>query len=324
MTVRSYRLFNIFALLFFASLVLVLVSKNLFVDPYGVLGTSSLPLGSLSNERFLKVEHLCTEKPSTYEGIVLASSRSGMTDPSLFASTPSVRYYNLSVFSGKPTDMLLLYHAFSECQGPPPEVVIGLDAMAFMAEKRSSDLSQRHHPRVSGQSPLAFWRDYLLAASALISVEKFMERADPRIQFDLMSGTYTLRHYDRLIAEDHRAYLRRFETLRGPPISVAIDHAQIAALQDLLRTIEADHGSAVVFLQPMHRFWRGRLSEFLTGLKPILSQAIDPLDLSRLGAEDDRLWYEEKHYRHALAERVASTVRTARVPQRPIASVSSQ
>ena len=324
MTVRSYRLFNIFAVVFFAIIVSALVSKNLFVDPYGVFGTSSLPLGSSSNERFLKVEHLCTERPSTYEGIVLASSRSGMTDPNLFASAPAVRYYNLSVFSGKPTDMLLLYRAFSACQGPPSEVVIGLDAMAFMDEKRSSDLSQRHHPRVSGQSPLAFWRDYLLAASALISAEKFMDRADPRIQFDLTNGTYTLRHYDRLIAEDHAAYLRRFQALSGPRISVAIDHAQITALHDLLQAIEADRGSTMVFLQPMHRIWRGRLSEFLTDLKPVLSQVIDPLDLSRLGAEDDRLWYEEKHYRGALAVRVASTVRTARSPLRPIVSVSSQ
>jgi len=286
----------------------LLVSLNISVDPYGVFGTSGLPDGPSSNERFIKIQHTIDENVG-YELLLFGSSRSGMTDPAWFEQATGLRSYNLSVFSGRPRDMEKLYAAYKKTHTGPKRVVVGLDAMSFLLEGDDTDLSRRHHPSADDASRISYWLDYLLAPSILPSMEKVTNRKRPTIVFDWAAGTYSLKHYERLIAENHQAYMdEKFGTWTPRQLSAELDAREWEALSRWLAVLQRDNVEITIFLQPMHRQWRARMAPLMKDLEPLLQSVAGLVDLSHLESDNDAVWYEQRHYREPVARSVVDAL----------------
>ncbi|MCS6760466.1 MAG: hypothetical protein MO852_17195, partial [Candidatus Devosia euplotis] len=179
---------------------------------------------------------------------------------------------------------------------------IGLDAMAFLSEPDRSDLSRRHHLLVDSASPLSYWLDYLLAPSFIATLDKLAARDSPDITFDWELGTYALVSKDREISSDHQQYIAdTFGNWSPPQFDAELDSVEWQALREWLILLNADGVDVTVFLQPMHHQWRARMQPLMPSLRPLLDQVSGLIDLSGLGADDDSLWYEQRHYRSELA-----------------------
>lgn len=298
--------FNVSVLVMFTLMVGALFSVNLLVDPYGVLGTSAMPAGPSSNERYLKVEHL-KERVGQYDLLMFGSSRSGMTDPNWVTEATGLEAYNLSVFSGKPTDMAALYGAYRKLNQPPKTVMVGIDAMAFLLESADTDLSRRHHPIAVETDWLGFWLDYLLAPSLLPAMEKVNAQTEPTISFDWETGTYALVGYEREIARDHADYkARKFEAWTPRRIASPLDPKQWRAFESWLERMRSENVEVHVFLQPMHRQWRERMAPLMPELLALLNSVQNWKDLSYVGSDRDDDWYEQRHYREPIAREVVN------------------
>jgi hypothetical protein len=281
-----------------------LVGFNVGFDPYGVLGTSSMSHGPSSNERYLKIEHLRGNR-DRYEMLIFGSSRSGMTDPKWVEEATGLSAYNASVFSGRPRDMQKLYTAYKTMSGPPRAVMVGLDAMSFLLEPEEKDLSRRHHPSVDEAGVLSYWLDYLLAPSVLPAMEKVAANKAPTITFDFEKGVYALVGYENEILEDHEAYMSKtFDAWKPRDFSSPMDEREWRALNAWMEEMTRDEVEVTIFLQPMHRQWKERMSPLMGELRPLLELVDGLVDLSNVGSEEDELWYEQRHYRAPIARRV--------------------
>lgn len=285
---------------------LVLVGMNLLIDPYGVFGRENMADGPSVNERYKKVEQV-QNRPNAYQGLILGSSRSGMTNPEWIEDRTGLRFYNLSAFSAKPSDMHLLYEAYTRTSEPPKMVMIGIDAMSFLVEEVGVDLSKRHHPVVEGSGWLSYWLDYLLAPSVIPSLEKLKAQDEQNVVFDFERGTYELSGYERQIKDDHEHYMsKKFE---GWAASEYRDSFEVRELDELLALIEmlkADNVDVRAFIQPMHRQWKERMSSILPRVKRALGSIRSLQDLSDVGSDEDELWYEQRHYRSEVAKKVVA------------------
>ena len=309
----NHRTFNLAALTIFGSMVVGLFTLNLMVDPFGVLGTSNMPDGPSSNERYLKIEHL-NSNPNQYKLLMFGSSRSGMTDPAWVRQATGLETYNLTVFSGKPTDIASLYRAYRRTNEAPKEVMIGLDAMSFLSEPDKSDLSRRHHPYVDGAGTLSYWLDYLLAPSLLPSIEKVNAQSEPSIAFDWERGTYALLGYEKQIANDHAAYIEKtFGTWKPRSFSSSLDSNQWDVFSKWLETLAADQVRVTVFLQPMHRQWKSRMSPLMPEMMSMMETLDHWVDLSNVGSDADEQWYEQRHYRASIAREVVDALYADRI-----------
>ena len=298
-------------------MVLGVFGLNLSIDPFGVFGTSSLNEGPATNERYLKVAHL-EENPGYYQHLIFGSSRSGMTEPLWIEELTGQRTYNLSVFSGAPRDMQKLYGAYKDINGAPESVTVGLDAMAFLSVSEKTDLSRRHHPRIDPANRLSYWLDYLLAPSAVALLDKVAASKSPNITFDWQHGTYALVGKDAAIAADHAGYMKdTFEGWRPRQFQAAVDYAEWRALGEWLEELKKDGVEASVFLQPMHQQWQARMAPLMPELRPLLDTIEGLVDLSALGQDDNRLWYEQRHYRPTLAKRLVSELYARQALKRP-------
>lgn len=292
----------------FFTAVVAMWTMNLVIDPYSVFGTSSLPDGAAMNERFVKIEWL-RESNESYEALILASSRSGMTQPASVKARSGLDTYNLSVFSARPSDMLSLYGGYRETRPPPKMVLLGLDVMGFLDEADTRGLAREHHPSITGKASIRFWTGYLLAASIVPSIDKVRDSDAPRIQFDVSKGTYTLSGYDADIKRDHDAYQARMFASWNPPYQQStVDEAELQALAILMERLSEDAVEVRAFLQPMHRQWADRMAPVYKALMPHLTKIPGFIDLSELARDDDALWYEQKHYRGPVSERVLDSV----------------
>ena len=312
------RRFNRAIIAFTVLLVGAVMVINLSIDPFAVFGTSSLPDGPSSNERYRKIQHLINSHGS-YTHLIFGSSRSGMTDPVWIDLETGDRTYNLSVFSAGPSDMRKLYQAYRDINGPPRAVTVGIDAMAFLSEPDDADLSRRHHPRTDQAPRVSYWLDYLLAPSLVPILDKLAARTSPNITFDWHNGTYALVGKNRAIDQDHRQYMSdTFDSWVPRNFAAELDVAEWQALLGWLAELAADEVEVTVFLQPMHRQWQQRMAPLMPQLRPLLAAIPGLIDLSNLGADDNRLWYEQRHYRPALARHVVEVL------HRPAAQVDPE
>lgn len=287
-------------------LVLSLAAANVMVDPFAMFGVSNWPDGPASNERYRKIKYLA-DTPVRYEHLLFGSSRSGMTEPEWIEARTGERTYNLSAFSAKPTDMRLLYRAYRMQHAAPRSVTIGLDAMAFLSAPEEDDLSRRHHPSVDGAGWLGYWFDYLLAPSFIAIADKWVARKAPQIRFNWTSGTYALVGKDAAILEDHEQYMAdTFSSWATRAFVSEFDHGQWDALTDWLVVLAADQVRVTLFVQPMHHQWQARMQPLMPIFRERLASLPTVVDLSDLGADDDTLWYEQRHYRPVLARELVA------------------
>lgn len=300
----TYRQFNQRLIASIAVVVVLLCGMNIVVDPFGVLGTSTLPAGPSSNERFLKMQHLL-DNPNEYQLLMFGSSRSGMTDPRWIEAHSGLKTYNLSVFSGRPRDMMKLYRGYRKVSDPPIEAFIGLDAMGFLLAPDKADLSRRDHPVIDQVGALSYWLDYLLAPSMVAALEKLNGAREPFISFDWSLGTYRLEGYDREIAKDHKAYIERtFNNWVPREYQSNLDEREWDALVLFLHELEEEGVRVRVFLQPMHEQWQRRMAPLTETLLPRLASIDGIVNLTELGSTDHQDWYEQRHYREPIARSV--------------------
>lgn len=310
----AYAQFNRIFLVLFSLMVTALVAVNVILDPFGVFGTSSLPYGPQSNERYLKIDALMRrEEPP--ELLFFASSRSGMTDPEWITERTGLTAYNLSVFSGKPEDMQLLYRAYRRFSPPPKQIVVGLDVMAFMLEPPSADLAKRHHPSVHDRGPIGYWADYLTSPSLIASLDRVVSSDEPHITFDFTKGTYALVGYERKIAENHAAYIAStFDSWRPVTGDPHLDQTQVKILIEWLDELRVDGVEPKVFLQPMHRQWKERMAALIPPVRELVLSQHGSVDLIDVASGDDTVWYEQRHYREPVARNVVQAL----FPERPL------
>lgn len=288
-----------------------IVSLNILVDPFSVFGINNGRHGFTPNERYNKAEFLLSD-PTMFDSFILGSSRMGVFDPAdINRLRPGRRYYNLGLFAGTPKDSYQILSTLIDHGAQVNEVLLGLDVFPFTEATDSNDPATRHHPQVLGVSPASYYSNYLFIPSFLPSLSRLRHQRAPKpdIAFEFRgSGRYVLTKYDRLIAEDHSAYLSsRFQSSK-PRLSGSLKWVdrRFGELSQLLEYLDQKGIKAFVFIHPQHHQQMATIieqdyAEFVRRVRDIAPAVLDFNCYPSL-TDDDRLYYDVKHYRAPIAQ----------------------
>ena len=289
------------------------VAFNYLLDPYDIFQSRLLPPGPLMNERFNKVEHILETK-GRYTSFIVGSSAMGAYEPAwLEARRPGSRFYNASFFGGIPRDAHRLLMLMKERGVRVDEIFMGIDLFPFLQADDAKSPSQQHHYLVAGERPWSFYGNYLFASSVWHAWIKFnnSQLKTPFIRFDVeRTGRYYLEKQDHEIAVDQDAYIKKkfgsSATPRSPANSVAWIDKRFEELRSFVELTRSTGIRTTFFIQPCHHLLReslpaSDLASFrdrifaITGLIPDFSSTREITD-------DDRLYYDPKHYLPSVAK----------------------
>lgn len=311
--------------------VLALLAVNVLSDPYLVLHTSSLRPGTMTNERYNKIEHVLAN-PRRYDAFLVGSSVIGVFDPHTAERLrPGHRYYNLGVFSGTPADAHRMLLTLARHGVTIREVVLGLDFFPFAEATDSTHPSFRQHPLVTGTPAWRYRLAYLLQASFLHAANKIVHHLAPQpvIEFDFANGgNWRAPHWEQAIqAGQTIAAAAHTQGAGDGSAGVTWVPARFEELAALVEWLQERDTTLYAFIHPAHPRQReivgaAGLREFRTRIRRILPGVVDFTDTRTL-AEQRHYFYETKHYRPILADIVmqrlwgeeptGSTLRLARV-----------
>lgn len=309
--------------------VTLIAAMNVTVDPYSIFQVVPWRTsGYTDNERFNKMRHLLSQ-PGRYDSLIVGSSRMGLYDPSWFnQARPGQSFYNLSVFGGDAGDALAMVSTLQRSGQRIVEVVMGIDVIAFMASERAVTPAYRHHPAVTGQSSWTFYMSYVFVPSLTHSILKVVQNSSgtlPDIEFNHEGdGRYRLPAWDERSAHD-RPQRKPTDFASARSAQKHIVRWNEAAFRDLRKFVEwgAAHGARVtLFIDPHHHTMLDRIAdESLAEWIARVTDIAGPIQ-SFMRHEDwssnDAHYYEPKHYRPELAERVVRLL----LPPRDARSVS--
>lgn len=287
--------------------------SNLLIDPYDVFGFLNLKNGYDANERYNKIEHLLAN-PNKYNGYLLGSSKIGLIDPAFVeAVRPHTRYYNLGVFGGHAGDALKMLKAMKQNDVQIKEIIYGIDLFPYISTEKELNPAYRHHPIVSGMSKYEFFRGYLFVPSIYHSSMKVLHLmyGARDIVFDFNNtGHYRLTGYERLISNDQESYIKsKFRKVNAPKTKAAWNEEQFVYLQELKSWTDSNHIEAYYFIQPHNRLdyqsviLDTDLEYFLKRVGEIVGDVPNYMSI-REWANDDTLYYDTRHYRPVLAQKI--------------------
>jgi len=309
---RAWTRWSVTALSIAVAGMLGVGAMNSLIDPYEIFRTSQLRPGVTVNDRYGKIEHLLAN-PGRYNGLILGSSVMGVFNPSVAdQQLPGRRFYNLSYFGGTPEEALNTLKALEAKGFMFTDVIMGLDAFAFMEGKEAVDLSRRPHPVVSGESRTAFLLSYLTAPSFMQCIGKLAhDRQEvPSIVFDLSgNGQYHLAAFDREISEDPVGFTKRHvsdpaKVRRLSRSGAGLAPAKIESFATLNQWLTSRGIASRFFINPMTSAMRQEVGEanveaLVRHVSAISGEQIP--DFSHLAEDGDASFYDLKHIRPSVA-----------------------
>ncbi len=288
---------------------------NLIVDPYGIFGMA-WPRDSYSmNERFLKLEHVLQHK-DTYDSFLVGSSVMGIYDPAEASRLrPGRSYYNLSFLAGTPAEAHAALRALKAQGVRVREVLMGVDIFAFRERQDSGKPARRQHPLVTGENRLAWFARYLFAPSILEGWMRIQHNLadDTKIEFDIAGGgQYRLVKAERDLSRDPADYIRvNLRTAADAPAAeVGWVDERFEEFRQLVHWLRANHVEARFFIHPFHQHFSNAISAAsMAQFRQRITATAGPMpDYSKVQSitGDDRLYYDVKHYRPWVANRLMS------------------
>lgn len=290
---------------------------NYVVDPYEVFHSGFVKPGTPTNERYNKAEFLLT-KGKSFDTLIMGSSVMGAYEPKWLTDiTPDKHVYNASFLGGLPIDALKVLKTISANGNGVKEIYMGIDLFPFMQAEDSKSPSKSHHYKVSGESKVSFYSDFLFASSLWHGGNKIMGEFTkvPNIRFDLYgTGRYYLMAQDVARNADLQAYTKKaFEKKAVSEIKVKnvawIDY-RFAELRELVSWCRAHGIKTTFYIHPFHRLLRDNvpsdaMQEFRAKIFAITGEIPDFTTRTEL-TDNDSLYYDPKHYIPDVAHRIVN------------------
>ena len=293
---------------------LAIVLTNVLVDPYEVFRVFPYRGGYSLNERFSKVDYVLKNK-TKFNAFLVGSSVMGVFDPEQAnALDPHCRFYNLSYLRGTPAEVLATLRTLKTNGVGIRKIVMGIDLFPFIDASEAVEPFRRPHPSVSGESFVLFYSSYLFSSGMLQGYSRLTHAFEPQpnILFDLRgSGQYKLLSYDRDIALNHAAFIKRqfftHSQAEMPAEFVWVDK-RFSELKELANWVREQGIDAAFFIHPFHHStltlvdpksladFRQRIFTIL-GVIPDYSRDVHITN-------DDTNYYDKKHYRPAVARKI--------------------
>jgi hypothetical protein len=310
--VNSWYRFCVVSLVGFYGGFVLLACLNIVVDPYRIFKVVPMASGYTPNQRFNKIEFLLAN-PDRYDSFLVGSSKVGLLNPDVASELrPGHQYYNLGVFGGDAVDALLMLRHLKAQGVKVREVTFGLDLQTFMSLRKEETPAYRHHPKISNQSWLAFWSQYLFIPSLNHSFLKVFHDAQggTEITFDITgNGAYHLPAFEAGIKSDSDGYIKKHFPA-NPPIEASRTlwlEERFIELRELVSWLDAEGVTRFIFVNP--HYFHGALSAIdAASLSQFYSkvEAITGAIPSFIGHKDwdknKALYYEPEHYRPILGE----------------------
>jgi hypothetical protein len=292
------------------------IGFNYCVDPYEIFHSGIFKPAFAVNERYNKVEYLLANKDK-YDSFIVGSSVMGAFDPRVAQDLhPGHRYYNFSFLGGLPSEALANLKAIKREGVAVKEIVMGIDVFPFKQVATSGGFSQKPHPIVSGQSRMGFLSSYLFASSAWQGATKIWhhQQPQPSLVFDIDgTGMYLLKEYDREIAQDEAAYIkkrvRKKESETTTNASVMWVDSRFDEFRELVEWTRQEGIRTYFFIQPFHHLVRdylpdGVMKEFKDRVTAIVGAPIPDFSQRNDITEVDHNYYDLKHYRIPVANKI--------------------
>jgi hypothetical protein len=285
---------------------------NYLIDPYNVFQTDLITTpSSNSNDRYNKARTMLS---LPRKSVWLMGSSSVAHLP--ITTFPGDSVLNMGVIAARANEHLAFLQLASKHSKEPEEVYLGIDLFPFITNDATDDptnpkhepnLSYLHPPEVTGQSPFLYWLTYLFASSSSQCSNKVFNHYSPTFIYHYDQGFYQRPILENKLQRDPESYIR--ETFSRPikedkPSSLALDRfSYLIALHDWAT---AHNLKLVLYYQPIHANRMKHFTpEFVNDFKRSLREltGLNPIDLQNQIPEidDNRYWFEDKHYRPELA-----------------------
>ena len=313
----DYSTWNRRLLRYVLGVVATILVFNVLVDPYEIFRLVSYRSGFAPNERFNKVEYLLAH-PDKYDSFIVGSSVMGLFDPRVMESKrPGQHVYNLSFLRGTPAEVLATLRTLKARSVRIQEIVMGIDVFPFIESSEYVEPFRRPHPAVSGESAAAFYLSYMFTSGIIQGINRLSHAFEPqpKIAFDLRgTGEYHLLSYEREIHSDQSAFIKRQmspipDEKRAKFVWVQKRFDELQALKNWL---DAGGIRAEFFIHPLHHstlnlIEQSSMTEFRSKVVAILGKVPDYSRADRI-TEDDRNYYDRKHYRPFVAEAILAQI----------------
>ena len=314
---RTWVRFNVLLITLAITAFTLAGTLNLVIDPFRIFHLVDLPDGTSPNERFNKVDHLI-QHPNKHNAFILGSSRMGLIDPDQVNKyRPGMQYYNLAVYSGHAGDALTMLKTLKAHRVAIDEVIFGIDLFPYVRADIEVTPAHRHHPEATGQGAFNFYSSYLFVSSLKESLIKLVHgnRDQKSVAFDFEGkGHYKLLGWEQDIATDHTAYIdKQFTSGIRQTVDVSWTEEQFHLLAQLKHWLETNNIRAHFFITPHHHMdIIGGLSpenrdDFVRRITDITGDIPNFLNQANWST-DNRLYYEPRHFRPVLADKVLTRV----------------
>jgi len=314
---RNWREWNKWAVAGIIAAAAFVPAFNYLVDPFDVFGSRLLKPGYSLNQRYLKVEHVLADK-ARYNAFLVGSSAIGLLDPQKASEMrPGMHYYNLGFLGGTHSEVYKVLRALKAAGVQIDEVTVGIDVFPFVQSDTPGDML--HHPLVEGISRTTFFTRYLFASTVWQGLNKIEHnfRQHPSIVYDIdHSGQYFLVEYDRQIAADHDAYIStkfRATNAAVTPKRVPWVDSRFDEFEAFVQWLNRERIEAVFFIHPFHHSRRmlfpdEAMAEFRKRIEDAVGHPVKDYSGTRSITDDDRNYYDKRHYRKHVADFVLQDV----------------
>ncbi len=257
MTMNQYKTWLLYkyGLIILLGIVLI-ISYNYVLDPYGILRKDFLDLRSEPNQNFIKVEYILSH-PQKYDSFIFGSSRIGRLDP---RKIPNEKYYNMTYSGGLPNNHLENIRLFLNNGVKIKNLVIGLEEISYIQNPINHLASpiRRPHYLTTNENFLKFYSFYFFKIPSyfdfynLFHPERFS-------QFDIYNtGIHFRKDRDTLIEQNIDAHMNKevFDWLIHKKSTIQSSHNLDGALNDIDEIValaKENNINLIIFFQPLHK-----------------------------------------------------------------------
>jgi len=304
----------------FLSLLLV-ITVNITVDPYGVFKTKLLPIEVEPVQAYRAADQLM-HNPEDFNGVMLGSSAVGFTPPTLLnTKIPGAKFFNF--WSSSATQYENLQHLKFAIKTLPKikYVYLQVDPILNMtAYKHEKNHQRRLHPLVSGERFVDFFWDFATVLP--------WERLNKKIRVNLgeaytgpvlhyKEGAYVSADYqEEQISHNPEKYYReesrfRIEVYEKRTVRNEVGIKNIQAIKEIKKLCDDQGIKLYVLVRPEHPKSLDRVvtNEYIEFIRQLSSVT----EFWSFGGYtkynlDNYYWYEPGHFRPLLSDKLAQVI----------------
>ena len=324
----THARFNIGFLTIILAFMTFQVGTNYYYDHYGIYGHNLSGKPPINfNQRHGKIAYLEKHK-GEYNAYLLGSSRVGHFDNNKLSADASqamrqdLNFYNLSVFSGVPSDYLNFLTYLKDHDHPMDHVLIGLDVYPLFLPPDLNKPDFRHHPHVTGENSISFYVSYLFRTSFLYLATEagyFFGESPAIYAHDITNGTYLPERTISALKNDFSGYWKEEtkKAQKGAKVFSTtqhlIDPSQQESLNKLVAWLKENKVSYQIFVNPLHPLNDAyySITEKLAFEDALAEARIDIFhQLPNMDCllADNNNFYDLMHYKQSIANEIVNSL----------------